>query len=180
MSQEWQAKRQQLLDGDEVQVLTFPVLKSMHEQALAFAKERDCPEEEALRLILCHGLAYLRGEATLRRVERADTPERALEEFQETTRQMMEEASQAAALKFLAYRLSEDNQVMEMHDNAMKNTVLMQQNRMNIYREDEEKLKSRIRELEAENQKMRVLLPQPGESPVRPAKPRRLFGFLKR
>lgn len=180
MSQEWQAKRQQLLDGDEVQVLSFPVLKSMYEQALAFAKERDCSGEEALRLILSYGLAYLRGEAAVRRVERADTPERALEEFQETTRQMMEEASHAAALKFQAYRLSEDNQVMEMHNNAMKNMVLMQQNRMSIYREDEEKLKVRIRELEAENEKLRALLPEPGESPTRSVKPRRLFGFLKR
>jgi len=180
MSQEWQAKRQQLLDGDEVQVLSFPVLKSMYEQALAFAKERDCSEEEALRLILSYGLAYLRGEAAVRRVERADTPERVLEEFQETTRQMVEEASHAAALKFQAYRLSGDNQVMEMHHNAMRNTILMQQNRMNIYREDEEKLKGRIRDLEAENQKLMALLPEPSESPAPSAKPRRLLGFRKR
>jgi hypothetical protein len=177
MGGDWQDKRQRLLDSDEVEQLEFPVLKSMHEEVLAVAQDRECSEEEALRLILGYGLAYLKGEATIKRVERADTPERVLEEFQETTRQMMEEASHAAALKFQAYRLAEDNQVMEMHENAMKNTVLLQQSRMNMYREDEEKLKARIRALEAEIMRLKERLPEEDETAP---KPRRRLGFLKR
>jgi hypothetical protein len=180
VTQEWQDKRQHLLDSTMVQEITLSVLQDLVQQAHEFAAERDCSEDEAFRLILGYGLAYLRGEASLRRIERADTPDKALAEAQESTRQMMEEATHAAALKFQAYRLAEDNQVLEMRNNAMTNELLMARNRMSIFREDEDRLKARIRDLEVENQRLRAMLPESGEIAIPQTKPRWLFGLLKR
>lgn len=177
---EWQERRQKLLDSDAIDSLELTILHSTHEELVALARERECSEEEAARLALVSGLAYLRGTAAVSRVERADTPEQVRQEFEETTRQMMEEASHAAALKFQAYRLAEDNHVLEMHENAMKNTVLMQQHRMDIYREDEERLKQRIRELEAEIQRLRSRLPEDGATPAERHKGGRPWSFLRR
>jgi predicted RNase H-like nuclease (RuvC/YqgF family) len=175
---QWQERRQQLLDGDAVRDLAVPVLKSVHDQALEFAKERDCSEEEALRLIFCYGLAYLRGEAALTKVQRADTPQKALEELEKTARQMMEEATHAASLKFQAYRLAEDNQVLEMRSNAMTNELLMARNRMSMFRDDEDRLKARVRELEQEQENLRLRAQLPG-SDAKPARPPKKGGLLR-
>jgi len=175
----WQKRRQELLDGDEACDISFPVLKSVYDQALEFARERDCSEEEALRLIFCYGLAYLRGEAALSKVQRADTPEKALEEWQQTAQQMMEEATHAASLKFQAYRLAEDNQILEMRSNAMTNELLIARNRLSMFRDSEDKLKARIRELEEENLRLHAQLPEPTQQERREAKRRgllRVFG----
>lgn len=177
MSQEWRDRRQQLLDSESIHLLTVPLLQSERERVAALAGERDCSEEEALRLIFVSGLAYLSGREVLERVQRADTPEKVLQELQQTTRQMMAEASHAAALKFQAYRLAEDNKVLEMHESAMKNTILMQQNRMRIYRDDEDRLRGRIRELEVELQRLKADRGEPGATRRGDARTRR--GFLK-
>ncbi len=167
------------MDSVSIETVTIEVLSETLAKLLTLAREKGWPEDEALRMAFTEGVAYIEGDLVLRGAERADLPENVVEEFTKTARQMMEEATHAAAMKFQAYRLAEDNKVMEMHENALKNTVLMQQNRMNIFREDEEKLKARIRDLESENQRLRTSLPDADSTlKVAAKKRRRLLRFL--
>jgi predicted RNase H-like nuclease (RuvC/YqgF family) len=179
MTSEWEQERQRLIHATKVKTVSIHVLEDWYEQLVAYARERGWSEEETLRLALIDGLSYFKGELALRKVERADTSAKVLEEFHETTQEMMNASSRAAVLKFQAYQLSHDNQVMDMREAALKNELRMSRNRIAMFREDEEKLKAKIHQLEQENLRLRAQLTEPVQQARHEAKRRgflRLFG----
>ncbi len=142
------------------------MLEETYQDVLTLTRENGWPENEALLIVLANGLAYLRGRQQIAELARNGVNEQVVEELNKTVRQLMQESSRYAVLKFKAFRMSQDNEALEMHESALNAENLMLRNRLEESREDEERLKTRIADLE---EQLEVLLLQLQPSPEAPA-----------
>ena len=169
---DWIRERSSLKDGLETRTVTLEVLEETYQEVLTVARENGWSENEAPLVILANGLAYLRGRQQIAELARNGADEHVLEELNKTVRQLMQESSRYAVLKFKAFRMSQDNEALEMHESALNAENLMLRNRIEEFREDEERLKTRIADLEEQLEVLRLQLqPSPEEPATRPSAP---------
>jgi hypothetical protein len=141
------------------------ILEETYQSAMSLAESNGWSEAHALRTIFASGLAFLDGEASLAKIERSDLPQEALEDLNRVVRQLLEESSRYASLKFKAYRMSQDNQVLSMREAALRGELELAKYRLTLFRQDEEALKQRLSAVEEENtvlqQRLATLEPAP-------------------
>ena len=92
------------------------------------------------------------------RIQRSDLPQEVLEDLNRTVRQLLEESSRYASLKFKAYRMSQDNQTLSMREAGLRGELELAKHRLMLFRQDEEILKKRLAVLEEENRKLQQKL----------------------
>jgi len=150
VTSDWQRERKSLQDGLAERAVSFEMLEETYQRAMELARENGWSEAEAPLIIFANGLAYLTAQEEVGRLDRSDLPDKVLEELNKTVRQLMQESSRYASMKFKAYRMSQDNEALEMRESALRAENAMLHSRIETFREDEERLKARIRELAAE------------------------------
>lgn len=179
---DWQQERQRFQESVSLHHLEFDVLEETFQKASSLIRENRWDEHEGLVIIFANGLEYLRSEATLSRVnhEGSEAAAKMAHELQRTVAQLLEESSKYAALKFRTYRFSLDNQTLEMHENALRGELAMYEQTMKVLRQEAEQMQARIRELEAENRRLKALLPQANvEALPGPKEKKSLLSHLK-
>jgi hypothetical protein len=128
--------------------------------------------------IFATGLTFLRGERQLAHLSGDALDPATKADAERAVKQLMEESSRFAVLRFKAYRMAEDNQVLAMHENAWRADAEMLQQRVKRFREDEEALRTRIRTLEDENAALRLRLGADPDRTQAPAVAPRRSGLL--
>lgn len=165
MTDDWERERKRLQEGVSVKTVQLEILEETYQSAMLLAESSGWFEAEALRIVFANGLAFLAGEASLAKIERSDLPQEALEDVNRAVRQLMEESSRYASLKFKAYRMSQDNQVLSMREAALRGELELAKYRLTLFRQDEEALKQRLAAVEEENtvlqQRLATLEPAP-------------------
>jgi regulator of replication initiation timing len=167
MTDDWERERKRLQEGVSVKTVQLEILEEGYQSAMSLAESNGWPEPDALRIIFANGLAFLTGEASLSKVQRTDLPQEALEDMNRVVRQLLEESSRYASLKFKAYRMSQDNQVLSMREAALRGELDLAKHRLMLFRQDEEALKQRLSALEQDNtalrQRLATLEPAPSQ-----------------
>ena len=178
MRDDWEHERKRLQEGVSVRTVQLEILQETYQSAMSLAESNGWPEPDALRIIFANGLAFLTGEASLSKVQRTDLPQEALEDMNRVVRQLLEESSRYASLKFKAYRMSQDNQVLSMREAALRSELELAKYRLTLFRQDEEALKQRLAAVEEENtvlqQRLATLEPAPPQGGDLPP-PRRFW-----
>jgi hypothetical protein len=178
MTDDWERERGRLQEGVSVRTVRLEVLEETYQSAVSLAETNGWPEPDALRIVFANGLAFLAAEASLAKIERSDLPDEALEDLNRTVRQLLEESSRYASLKFKAYRMSQDNQVLSMREAGLRGELDLAKHRLMLFRQDEEALKQRLSGLEQENtalrQRLATLEPAPSQGGDLPP-PRRFW-----
>jgi len=151
----WEDERRSLLEGVSAHKLEFEVLEETYQRALALGQENGWTESDIPLIVFSHGLAFLLAERELTRINRDGADARLIQELERAVRQMMEESSKYAALKFKAYRMSQDNQALEMREAGLNAELLFSKRRMIELRDEVERLRPQLRALEAENASLR-------------------------
>lgn len=172
MSDDWGRVRKSLQEGVSVASVQLEILEETYRSAVSLAESNGWSEADALRIIFANGLAFLTGEACLSKIQRSDLPQEVLEDLNRVVRQLLEESSRYASLKFKAYRMSQDNEVLSMREAGLRGELDLAKHRLKLFRQDEEILKQRLAVLEEENTKLRQKLasleqaPQAAEAPA--------------
>ena len=178
MTDDWEDERKRLQEGVSVREVQLEILEETYQSAMSLAESNGWSEAHALRTIFASGLAFLDGEASLAKIERSDLPQEALEDLNRVVRQLLEESSRYASLKFKAYRMSQDNQALSMREAALQGELELAKHRLMLFRQDEEALKQRLSALEQENavlrQRLATLEPAPSQGGDLPP-PRRVW-----
>jgi len=187
MRDDWEHERKRLQEGVSVRTVQLEILQETYQSAMSLAESNGWSEAEALRIVFANGLAFLAAEASLSKIQRSDVPQEALEDMNRVVRQLLEESSRYASLKFKAYRMSQDNQVLSMREAGLRGELDLAKHRLMLFRQDEEALKQRLSMLEKENAELRQKLPllqaaaPPQDVPARPrARLARLLPTLRR
>jgi hypothetical protein len=182
MSNDWEAERRSLQEGVSLRTVQFEMLEETYQQAAALAKRNGWTEEGALLIVFSNGLALLNGEASLTRIQRADLPQEVEDELNRLLRQVQEESSRSAVLKFRAYRMSQDNDALSMREAALRGELKLATYRLTLFRQDEAALKQRLSDLEGENAELRGRLAAPASAEVMEVatRPRRLLQLRRR
>jgi hypothetical protein len=155
MRDDWEQERERLQEGVSARAVQLELLEETYQAALSLAEDNGWSETDALRAIFVNGLAFLAGEASLSRIQRSDLPQDALEDLNRVVRQLLEESSRYASLKFKAYRMSQDNETLSMRESGLRGELELAKHRLTLFRQDEEILKQRLSALEAENATLR-------------------------
>jgi len=181
MRDDWEQERKRLQEGVSVAKIQLEMLEETYQSALSLAQNNGWPEAEALRIVFANGLAFLTGEASLSRIQRSDLPQQVLDDLNRVLRQLLEESSRYASLKFKAYRMSQDNQTLSMREAGLRGELELAKHRLMLFRQDEETLKQRLSALEAENATLRQKLASL-EPPLSPQQegPARRRGWVAR
>ena len=151
MRDDLEHERKRLQEGVSVRTVQLDILEETYQSAMSLAEGNGWSEAEALRIVFANGLAFLAAEASLSKVQRSDVPQEALEDMNRVVRQLLEESSRYASLKFKAYRMSQDNQTLSMREAGLRGELELAKHRLTLFRQDEEVLKQRLSALEAEN-----------------------------
>ena len=164
----------------EVDTVEIAMPRDIREEAERIIDEQQLGEAGLLH-VFATGVAYLRGERQISQIsaDALDPEKRA--DLERAVKLLMEESTRFATLRFKASRMAEDNQILSMRETGWRTEALALEQRNKVFREDEDRLKARIAELQAENALLKAQLPDPDGSA--PAPPRRngLFdGLLHR
>lgn len=173
----WEEERRSLLEGLSARKLEFEVLEETYRRALALGQENGWQECDVPLIVFSHGLAFLLAERDLTRINRDGIDTGTVNELERAVRQMMEESSKYAALKFKAYRMSQDNQALEMREAGLSAELEFSKRRMLELRDEVEQLRPRLRALEAENACLRQQIDDLRAAAPSPP-PRRLWARL--
>jgi hypothetical protein len=167
MTDDWERERGRLQEGVSVRTVQLEILGETYQSAMSLAESNGWSEADALRIVFANGLAFLAAEASLSKVQRSDVPQEAVEDMNRVVRQLLEESSRYASLKFKAYRMSQDNEVLSMQEAALRAELDLAKHRLMLFRQDEEALKQRLSELEQDNtalrQRLAALEPAPSQ-----------------
>jgi hypothetical protein len=156
--------------GEESMRLEIGVLKRNYEDMLTTIQRQGWSLEMGLRALLLLGAAYAKhqpGEGS----QEADA--------RHELDHLLELESTAAVMRFEAYHLMKDNQVLEMREAALRNGTLMLEQTISHLRAENEALAARVRLLEKELAEMHASFPSSSsESPALSTPKRPLFHRL--
>ncbi len=161
MHDEWSEQRQRLIDSVNTTEVTLTVPAELHDHVREWAERHHVTLQDAFLAVIMNGLAYLEGKATLERLERADVPQAVLDELQKTLRQFMDASSAYASMRFKAYRLSQDNQALEMRESGLRAENAFLRRRLEIFREEEARLRQSLAVVERELAALKAAVPSP-------------------
>lgn len=178
-SDDWELERRSLQEGVSARAVQLEVLEEAYRSALWLAEANGWSEADALRIVFDSGLAFLTGEASVSKIQRSDLPQQVLDDLNRVLRQLQEESSRYASLKFKAYRMSQDNETLTMRESGLRGELELAKHRLALFRRDEEGLKQRLTALEAENATLRQRLASVEGEPTGEATPRR-WGWVAR
>lgn len=183
MSNDWERERNRLQEGVSARAVQLEVLEEAYQSAMSLAEGNGWSEADTLRIIFDSGLAFLTGEASVSKVQRADVPQQVLDDLNRVLRQLLEESSRYASLKFKAYRMSQDNEALAMREAGLWGELELAKHRLALFQRDEETLKQRLADLERENaalrQRVATIEPAPSQEGGPPSRRRlRLSGLL--
>lgn len=130
----------QFFDGAETVDVVITVLKETYEDILAAIERNGWELEEGLRIILTLGLGYTQGQRLLQ----ADDEER-----NRLIERLMDLESVAAVMKFRAFSFMRDNQVLDMHTGALRNTILGLETLVQQLREENAALRQELQRLKS-------------------------------
>lgn len=156
---EWEAEVARIKDV-EATTLEIGLTQEVKDQADRLIAEEGWGDDGYLR-VFATGVAFLRGERQVSRLSGDALDAATKEDAERAVKQLMEESSRFAVLRFKAYRMAEDNQTLAMHETAWRADAEMLQQRVKRFRDEEEALRARIRELEAENAQLRSHIDAP-------------------
>jgi chromosome segregation ATPase len=184
VNDDWSEQRRRLIEDTKIRRLTLELPEDVYERARALQEGTGRSEQQTLLSIFLNGLAYLEGQAVVDRLQRGDVPEAVAEELSKTLTQFMEASSAYAAMRFKAFRLSQDNEALEMREAGLRAENAFLRRRLDLFREDEERLKEALAAQEAELAQLRQRLAESPSSPEtergqaapRPKGLRTLFG----
>jgi hypothetical protein len=178
MRDDWERERKRLQEGVSVRTVQLEILEEAYQSAMSLAESNGWPEADTLRIIFANGLAFLAAEARLAKIERSDLPEEALGDLNRVVRELQQESSRYASLRFKAYRMSQDNEILSMREAGLRGELELAKHRLTLFRQDEEALKQRLSALEQENaalqQRLAALEPAPSQDEDAPP-PRRAW-----
>jgi uncharacterized protein YlaN (UPF0358 family) len=151
MRDDWERERKRLQEGVSVRTVQLEILEEAYQSAMSLAESNGWAEADALRIVFANGLAFLAGEASLAKIERCHLPEEALEDLNRVVRELQQVSSRYASLRFKAFRMSQDNEILSMREAGLQGELELAKHRLTLFRQDEEALKQRLSTLEREN-----------------------------
>ncbi|MHB8533428.1 MAG: hypothetical protein ACYC9X_13930 [Dehalococcoidia bacterium] len=162
-----------------VDAVEIKMPRDVRQEAERIIDERQLGEEGLLH-VFATGVAYLRGERQISQIsaDALDPEKRA--DLDRAVKLLLEESTHFATLRFKASRMAEDNQILAMREAGWRTEALSLEQRNKVFREDEDRLKARIAELQAENALLKAQLPDPEGSEPAPLRRDGLFGGLLR
>ncbi|HSP54419.1 MAG TPA: hypothetical protein VLS25_02430 [Dehalococcoidia bacterium] len=156
-----------LFNGASATTVSIGLLAEEMDQATALIGENGWPEQEGLHIIFANGLAALQG--IVRRQDLADADGEPDAEAERLVRELMDMESKYAVMKFRAYTLDQERQVMQMNVTGLEIENRMSGKRLWQFRADEEMLRAEIKQLKRENAGlMRQLAVLRGEATAQP------------
>jgi len=176
---EWQDQRRRFLEGTSLHHVEFDVLEETYGKALDLIRENQWEEDEGFAIIFVNGLEYLRAERAILQLNQEGLEAKMADELQRTFAQLLDESSKYAAMKFRAYQLSQDNQILEMREAGLRGELAMAEQCMKILRQEAEQMEARIRELETENHRLKALVPEQARMHSQEATKKSLTTHLK-
>ena len=161
--------------GPETVQVTLP--RQLLQQALALARENRWSDDEAFRIVFAYGVSYLLGERRLGEAMARDDD--LAQEVRRLTDDLMTMHSMYAVMKFRAFTLEQEKQVLEFRVTGLEGENRMSAWRLAKFRQDEEALRAEIATLEAENRRLREQLAGQKPAPA-PQSRRGLLGRLRK
>ena len=133
-------------------IVQVAVLSDLLEKLRRLAAENGWSEEEALRIALANGVHYLLGEKRLASAPADEASLRA--EVARLTEELMDMHSMYAVMKFRAFTLEQEKQVLEFRVTGLEGENRMSAWRLAKFRKDEEALRAELRRLQEENERL--------------------------
>jgi chromosome segregation ATPase len=156
--------------ADTIRRCTLTLLVETYEAARALIAEQGWPEDEGLRIIFAHGLAFLRAERELARLHHAGGD--LAREVERLIGLVMQLEGQYAVMTFRVFELQQENQTLRLNVAGLRGENELAHARLARYRADEERLRDALARLTAENEQLRLALAtMPAETTGQPAAP---------
>ena len=156
----------QVVRGAKSRKVEIEMLEETYQDALKLAVEAGWDEKEALLGVFTYGVAYLRNQLTQSRVMDGDASHTATTE--DLIKRCMELEAMYSVLKFRAYGLAKDRQILELNIAGLRPDNEGMRQRLLQYREQVDSLQSEIKRLRQENEQLKAALSQPTEPPTSP------------
>lgn len=134
----------QLFEGTKRVAITIEILEETYQEAERLIQENGWGEE-GLRIIFAHGLGYLKGQGIAKGLAAGDTDTRTL------LKRFMDVDSMYAVMKFRAFTLAQDNQVLGFNVSGLRGQVDLSHAILAKQRQE-------IATLKAENERLTRLL----------------------
>lgn len=140
----------------EVVRVELEVPAELYRRALALAEEEDWPRREALLTALSHGVACLEGEDSLAALDRGEADPRA--EAERFRRMAMGLQGAYSVMKFRAWELGERVKTLEMNVSGLRADNRLAHHRLQMFRQEEQRLRAELATLRTENAELRARL----------------------
>lgn len=152
-----------LADASKASVEIY-ILQDDLARACRLIEENEWGQEEGLLNIFVSGLYYLLGERRLQAI--GSDHASATEEMERLIKDLMLYQSMYSVMKYRAFTLGEEKYVLEGNVSGLRAADRFSNERLKIFRRDEEMLRARLAELEEENSRLRQVSDL-NERPVR-------------
>ncbi|MCL5075776.1 MAG: hypothetical protein M1136_09065 [Chloroflexi bacterium] len=133
--------------GTQARKVELHMLEETYQEAQRLIRENGWDEEEGLLIIFANGLAYLKEAHALPDSE----SDSALTLMSSITERCAHFESMYAVMKFRAYYLNEDKRILELNVTGLQADNDGLRHRINLFRQDEARLKEEIKRLTTEN-----------------------------
>jgi len=155
-----------VLRGAKDTKVEIEMLDETYREALRLASEAGWEEGEALLGVFATGIAYLRLQLEQARVASGATTKTAA--MDELAQRYMQIESMYSVLKFRAYAMAKDRQILELHVAGLRPDNEGLRQRVAQYREEVANLKAEIQRLREQNQQLQEMarLPSAYQEPV--------------
>lgn len=134
--------------ADGVRRCALALLAETYDAARALIAEQGWPEDEGLRIVFAYGLAFLRAERELARLQRDDGD--LAREVERLIRMVMRLESQYAVMKFRVFELEQENQTLRLNVAGLRGENELAHVRLARFRADEERLRTEVNRLRAQ------------------------------
>ena len=148
----------QVLRGAKDRKVEIEMLDETYQEALRLAAETGWQDSEALLGVFASGMAYLRSQLTrARQIDGRATQAAAMDELAE---RCMQFESMYAVLKFRAYGMAKDRQILEFNVAGLRPDNVGMRHRIRQYKEEVAGLRAEVQRLRDENGRLKRALQQ--------------------
>lgn len=134
--------------ADAVRRCALALMAETYDAARALIAEQGWSEDEGLRIVFASGLAFLRAERALARLNR-DGGDLA-REVERLIRMVMQLESQYAVMKFRVFELEQQNQTLRLNVAGLRGENELARVRLARFRADEARLRAELQRLRAQ------------------------------
>lgn len=145
------------------------MLEETYQDILALCEQQSWEEDEGLRIVVANGLAYLRGDTAIQRVNAGDVD--VAEELQRKVQQVVDYYGMYSVMKFKAFKLLQVSQTMELNRTGMRGELSLARKTIQNLRQEIEELKTENADLRQQLQATDPVVQTSGKAQPAPAEP---------